>query len=87
MSRCEKHDIEIGSCADCSPRPGQANVTARICPVCGDSLSQSPSQEAHLRHECSGPRVVLGGDVQLVSWGPDWMGYEEQVRAWKEDHE
>jgi hypothetical protein len=28
MSRCEKHDLEIGSCADCRPRPGQARVTA-----------------------------------------------------------
>ena len=28
MSRCEKHDLEIGSCADCRPRPGQAQATA-----------------------------------------------------------
>ena len=28
MSRCEKHDLEIGSCADCRPRPGQAKITA-----------------------------------------------------------
>jgi hypothetical protein len=32
MSRCEKHDLEITSCADCRPRPGQAQATAVFSP-------------------------------------------------------
>lgn len=32
MSRCVKHDLEIGSCADCSPRPGQAQATVAAVP-------------------------------------------------------